>query len=219
MKKVHIRYGVASAIAITVIVAIALPYIKTYIKIVEAKEAVRVNAKDSASVIFRNVEGEKRNGYVEVCGEYNAKNGFGAYTGYEGFTWNSDRPSAVFFESSTNSPNQNRRHLHEDIWEQSWAMSPCANSPTDVVKAIRARQMIEFRYQAERGNSKAQYHVANAYLAEKNYVQAYLWYSLTSQGDGLEALSAQYALDSIKDDMTPEQIAKADKLVENWKPK
>lgn len=58
--------------------------------------------KDPESVKFRNVKyikGNDDNDYVigTVCGEYNAKNGYGAYTGYKPFLINLSMKSKGFF--------------------------------------------------------------------------------------------------------------------------
>lgn len=50
-----------------------------------AMGAVRDKMKDPGSVQFRNVKSLKYNGGVLLCGEFNAKNGYGAYTGYQPF--------------------------------------------------------------------------------------------------------------------------------------
>ena len=73
----------------------------------KAKAAVSVNLKDPFSVQYRNVRvvfdvaardvstdlpfGDK---VTLVCGEYNAKNGFGAYGGFHPFRWNSGTDKA-----------------------------------------------------------------------------------------------------------------------------
>ncbi|WP_368083170.1 hypothetical protein [Klebsiella michiganensis] len=58
--------------------------------------------KDPESVKFRNVKyikGNDDNDYVNgtVCGEYNAKNGYGAYTGYKPFLINLSMKSKGLF--------------------------------------------------------------------------------------------------------------------------
>jgi hypothetical protein len=52
-----------------------------------AKEQIRRLMRDPVGVQFREVSIERRPGPIRyvVCGEYNAKNGFGAYTGFERF--------------------------------------------------------------------------------------------------------------------------------------
>lgn len=53
----------------------------------DAKAAVRAMAKDPDSVQFRN-ETVRFTG--DVCGEYNAKNSFGAYVGFRPFVYRKD---------------------------------------------------------------------------------------------------------------------------------
>ena len=50
----------------------------------------------------------------------------------------------------------------------------------------------------------------------RDYVQAHMWLDLTTRlGDN----SAAYKRDLIAKDMTPAQIAKAQRLAREWKPK
>jgi len=58
-----------------------------------AMGAVRDKMKDPGSVQFRNVKSLKYNGGVLLCGEFNAKNGYGAYTGYQPFIAGGIMPS------------------------------------------------------------------------------------------------------------------------------
>lgn len=67
-----------------------------------AKNEISSEMKDPESVKFRNVKYIKsndNNDYVKgtVCGEYNAKNGYGAYTGYKPFLINVSMKSKGFF--------------------------------------------------------------------------------------------------------------------------
>jgi hypothetical protein len=41
--------------------------------------------RDPASATFRSVVIQRRSGRIEVCGELNARNGYGGFTGYEPF--------------------------------------------------------------------------------------------------------------------------------------
>ncbi len=51
-----------------------------------AQEQIRKNAKDPSSVEFRGEQlHEKTESGAVACGEVNAKNSFGAYTGFKGF--------------------------------------------------------------------------------------------------------------------------------------
>ncbi len=59
-----------------------------------AKDAVSASMKDPNSVEFQNVRTvdlvtEAGTGLI-VCGEFNAKNGFGGYSGFEKFAWHPD---------------------------------------------------------------------------------------------------------------------------------
>ncbi len=58
----------------------------------EAKKAVSREMRDPSSVQFRDVKSVKQaDGSTAVCGEYNAKNAYGAYVGFEGFSYHSGR--------------------------------------------------------------------------------------------------------------------------------
>ena len=56
-------------------------------EIEKAKQGVRDQMKDPASVQFRNVRGYNKGGAALLCGEVNAKNSFGGYTGFDHFTY------------------------------------------------------------------------------------------------------------------------------------
>jgi hypothetical protein len=65
-----------------------------YINITTAKNVVKERLRDPDSAQFRNVgayRGDPKIKYpMFVCGEVNAKNGFGGYDGYEPFVWVAD---------------------------------------------------------------------------------------------------------------------------------
>jgi len=52
-------------------------------EIQDAKQGVRESLKDASSAKFRNVKFHKDSGIV--CGEVNAKNSYGGYSGYQYF--------------------------------------------------------------------------------------------------------------------------------------
>ncbi len=63
-----------------------------------SKDAVRSRLREPSSATFRNVIFHVYEGRMPmVCGEVNAKNGFGGYTGYQGFIASGD--ALVFLES------------------------------------------------------------------------------------------------------------------------
>ncbi len=80
-----------------------------------------------------------------------------------------------------------------------------------------------YRLAAEQGNAAAQVSLgamyANGQGVAKDYVLAYLWFTLSAtQGDeGVE--QAVKNLNMLTPLMTPMQIAEAQKLVREWKPK
>ena len=77
-----------------------------------------------------------------------------------------------------------------------------------------------FLMAAEQGHAKAQYNLGLMYWqgqgVPRNFVQAHMWWTLSaSQGT---AFATQFR-DNVEGRMTPEQIAKAEKLAREWKPK
>jgi len=72
-------------------------YMRGYSEEAKAKAEIRRRMKDPDSVVFRDVH------YPdilkeEVCGEFNAKNGFGGYVGYKRFVYKKSE-KAVYIES------------------------------------------------------------------------------------------------------------------------
>jgi len=63
---------------------------------------IKQNAKDPDSVQFRNekINNNTADGAV-ACGQYNAKNSFGAYTGYKGFVA-IEKTQKAYFEDGPN---------------------------------------------------------------------------------------------------------------------
>jgi uncharacterized protein len=77
-----------------------------------------------------------------------------------------------------------------------------------------------FKKSSDQGYAKAQYSLGVMYLqglgVPKNPVQAYMWLYLSgSQGNQ----DATKAMNALKGNMTPAQIARAKKLASQWKPK
>jgi len=73
---------------------------------------------------------------------------------------------------------------------------------------------------AEQGTAEAQYNLGLMHVegkgVQQNYVQAYMWLSLAAARGDREAVKAR---DFITGKMTPAQIAEAQKLASEWKPK
>lgn len=65
-------------------------------KIMVAREAVQALLRDPSSAEFRNERLSQVNGNEVVCGEFNAKNGFGGRNGFQRFISNGE---AVAIES------------------------------------------------------------------------------------------------------------------------
>jgi len=91
--------------------------------------------------------------------------------------------------------------------------------PQDYQEAIRW-----YRAAAEQGHSKAQNNLGNMYDkgqgVPQDYVQAHLWYNLAASDladdDREKAVKNR---DSVAEKMTSEQIAEAQRLAREWKPK
>ena len=84
-----------------------------------------------------------------------------------------------------------------------------------------------YRKAAEQGNAAAQANLGGLYLngqgVPRDYVQAYKWLNLAvSRSEASEKSNfevAIYARDEAMKRMTPAQIAEAQKLAREWKPK
>jgi TPR repeat protein len=87
--------------------------------------------------------------------------------------------------------------------------------PQDFKKAL-----YWYRLSAKQGNDLAQRRLGFMYErgdgVAKDYVQAYMWYLLGATG-GADRGAARK--DALAKQMTPEQIAEAQKLAQEWKPK
>lgn len=65
-----------------------------------AKKAAAYNMKDPASAQFRNMRYGGHNKIV-VCGEINAKNGFGAYAGFTPFMYDPGRSNVTIYTAGS----------------------------------------------------------------------------------------------------------------------
>lgn len=71
--------------------------------LIVAQMQIQNSAKDPSSVEFRNQTAHIDNNYGAVaCGEYNAKNSFGAYNGFQGFVA-TEKDNMVFVQQGRNS--------------------------------------------------------------------------------------------------------------------
>ena len=79
-----------------------------------------------------------------------------------------------------------------------------------------------YRKAADQGYARAQYNLGLMYLngqgVPRDYVQAHMWYNLAA-AQGEDFKYAREARDNIAKRMTAEQIAEAQKLAREWKPK
>ena len=94
-----------------------------------------------------------------------------------------------------------------------WRLQPMFNKKTDY-----ATDVSWFRKAAEEGNVFAQHALGVMYAkgegVPQDYVQAHMWFSLcAAQGGGTNNQ------DIIATRMTPAQIAEAQKMAREWKPK
>ena len=78
-----------------------------------------------------------------------------------------------------------------------------------------------FRKAAEQGHGSAQYNLGLAYMEGKgvpeDYVRAHMWFNLVAAQDN--RAMAKLLRDSVAKFMTPAQIAEAQKLAAEWRPK
>ena len=77
-----------------------------------------------------------------------------------------------------------------------------------------------YRNAAEQEDSMAQFNLGQMYYrgrgVPKDFVLALMWYNLAaSQGNKF----ARMSMDDLQKDMTPSQIAEAQRLAREWKPK
>jgi len=92
--------------------------------------------------------------------------------------------------------------------------------PLDYKEAFRW-----FRASAVQGNSSAQGSLGAMYRKgldlPQDYIQAHMWYSLAAANSELDQERRVWARnrDSIAKQMTPDQIAEAQRLAREWKPK
>ena len=94
-----------------------------------------------------------------------------------------------------------------------WRLQPIFNKKTDY-----ATDVSWFRKAAEEGNVFAQHALGVLYAkgegVPQDYVQAHMWFSLSAAQDG-----DTNNRDIIAAKITPAQIAEAQKLTREWKPK
>ncbi len=93
------------------------------------------------------------------------------------------------------------------------------------VRQDLAQAAFWYRKAADQGNAKAQCALAHAYEegrgVPKDYVQAYMWYSLAASNASSDMVDQHDALDGHKRlgaQMTPAQIAEAQRRASEWKP-
>ena len=80
-----------------------------------------------------------------------------------------------------------------------------------------------FRKAAQQGDAAAQHDLGAAYNdagagVPKYHVLAYMWQSLASTSEFNVGLSARSARDGLAKQMTPDQIAEAQRMAREWKP-
>ena len=77
-----------------------------------------------------------------------------------------------------------------------------------------------YRQAAEQGIADAQYNLGRLFAkgegVAQDYVQAHIWYSLAARQGHQKATQLR---DIVAGRMTPEQIAEAQKLAREWRPK
>ena len=81
--------------------------------IVQSHETIRGRMRDPGSAEFRNSRFYSGSGTAVTCGEVNAKNAFGGYTGYERFIAAGPLPDLAFVASDFGAGES-----INDVWEQ-----------------------------------------------------------------------------------------------------
>ena len=81
-----------------------------------------------------------------------------------------------------------------------------------------------YRLAADQGYALAPFHLGEMYTfgqgVPQDYVQAHMWYNLAAaQGEADVAKLSAKNRDLVAEQMTPKQIAQAQELARNWKPK
>jgi hypothetical protein len=100
----------------------------------EAMAAVSSLMKDPGATQFRGVEViDQGDGTEAVCGEYNAKNSFGAYAGYSGFVYYANR---VDLETSSYTSDRSLSEIESSI---SYLENSRIRCIEPVTRQIRAR--------------------------------------------------------------------------------
>ncbi|MBT2132708.1 hypothetical protein KK137_00040 [Croceibacterium sp. LX-88] len=86
-----------------------------------SKDAIRTRLRDPDSAQFREVHFYSGGKAPVACGEVNAKNGFGGYTGYERFVAAGNVDGLAFLASDLTSSSE-----MDKVWE-----TMCVKAPTD----------------------------------------------------------------------------------------
>ncbi len=80
--------------------------------------------------------------------------------------------------------------------------------------------ILSYRRAADQGDARAQYNLGEMYMlgrgVPQDYTQAYVWVALAAAHGDEKATGIRDYLESV---MTPEQIAEAQRLAREWKPK
>ena len=87
------------------VLALSLVGCEKFEKEREAKEYIKSYVKDPSSVQFRNVSGQ--------CGEFNAKNGYGAYTGFDRYIY---RNGNLYIQSAWAEKEHNETYSDENLF-------------------------------------------------------------------------------------------------------
>lgn len=113
-----------------------------------AMQAFSAGMKDPDSAQFRNL---KKFSQGVVCGEYNAKNGDGAYIGYRVFISSYSRQNFIELQSATqqdaeilctNVPDKFAAHARLELAR---LMALCKASPAEAACADAERALLEFK--------------------------------------------------------------------------
>jgi uncharacterized protein len=111
----------------------------------------------------------------------------------------------------------------QQVWSEAQAkLGPMYQAGYGIPKDYQ-EEVRRLRKAAERGNAHAQYSLglmsAEGLGVPQDYVQADMWLTLAaSRATGDDQKKYSEARDSVARKMTPQQIAEAQRLVQEWKP-
>jgi uncharacterized protein len=125
-----------------------------------------------------------------------------------------DREAAIWFRRAADQGNATAQFFLGTMYDEGRGV------PQDYHESARWYQRA-----AEQGDGQAQYNLGLAYArgegVEQNLVKAHMWFNLSASrlNEAPRRLAATKSRDQVAGEMSSEQIAEAQKLARDWKPK